>query len=121
MPSKHLNVLLDQELYMALENHAKAAGMNISQATRDLLRHALAVVTSTRDAGWREGYAAAYSELQKAVLHAISQVTPVLPPELHPQVVAVPVPYMPVGEAPREERDFDERDGDRDSWRDPNY
>ena len=108
MASKHLNVLLDQELNMALENHAKAANMSLSQATRDLLRHALAVVTSTRDAGWREGYAAAYAELQKAVLHAISQVSPVLPPELHPQVIAVPVPYMmPVERSDRDDRDDD--------------
>lgn len=77
--SKHLNVLLDQELYMALQNHAGAAGMTLSQATRDLLRHSLAVVSTTRDAGWREGYAAAYYEVQSVVMRAVNTISPVLP------------------------------------------
>jgi len=94
MASKHLNVLLDQELFMALQNHAGAAGMTLSQATRDLLRHALAVVTSTRDAGWREGYAGAYAEVQRVVLAAIAQVSPVLPNEL--QQGASPVLAAPM-------------------------
>jgi hypothetical protein len=78
---KPINVLLDRELYMALENHAAQAGLTISQATRDLLRHALGVVTSTKDAGWREGYQAAVVSVHKAVVQAISSISSICPGE----------------------------------------
>lgn len=72
----HLNVMIDPELERALRAHAEAAGIELSGAVRDLLRHALGVVSSTREAGWAEGYNAAYSKIARAVNKAINEIKP---------------------------------------------
>jgi uncharacterized protein (DUF697 family) len=72
----HLNVMIDPELERALRAHAEAAGMELSGAVRDLLRHALGVVSSSRDAGWAEGYNAAYGKVQRAINQALTDVKP---------------------------------------------
>ena len=74
MAGYHLNVIVPLELERALRQHARDAGLSVSQATRDLLRHALGVVPTTRDAGWREGYTAASAEVSKAVQTALAEV-----------------------------------------------
>lgn len=76
MPPYHLNVLIDKELERALRLHADQAGLQLSQAVRDLLRHALGVVSSTRDAGWREGYTRGIAEVQRTVNDALKKLTP---------------------------------------------
>ena len=72
----HLNVLIDDELNHALRLHMDQSGLKISQAVRDLLRHALGTVSSSRDAGWHEGYTAAVAEVRKTVNIALREVIP---------------------------------------------
>ena len=69
----HLNCMVDRELERALRAHAKASGLQISAATRDLLRHALGVVSSEREAGWIEGYNAGLAKVKKTVGTALSK------------------------------------------------
>jgi len=72
----HLNVLVDQELERALRAHATAAGLQLSQVVRDLLRHSLGVTKTTRDAGWREGYTRGIAEVQRTVQTALKSIKP---------------------------------------------
>ncbi|NIO41525.1 MAG: hypothetical protein GTO41_15930 [Burkholderiales bacterium] len=67
----HLNVKIDRELERALRAHAEASGLELSAATRDLLRHALGVVSNGRDAGWLEGYNAGLAAVKKTVGEAL--------------------------------------------------
>jgi hypothetical protein len=76
---KTVTVLFDQELYLALEYHAGAAGLTISQTIRDLLRYSLGVVPTERSAGWREGYTAAFNMIQQAVMQGIASIPPNYP------------------------------------------
>lgn len=71
----HLNVWLDPELERALEIHLEQSGLrNRSAVVRDLLRHSLGLVTSTREAGWHEGYNAAVGEVKKTLSTALSKI-----------------------------------------------
>jgi hypothetical protein len=70
----HLNVKLDPELARALAHHAEAGGMNVSEATRDLLRHALGTVTSYEQSVLIEARNRALGAVKKAVLTAINQI-----------------------------------------------
>ena len=69
----HLNVVIDAELERALRAHVKASGLNLSSASRDLLRHALGVVTSERDAGWIEGFNAGIAQVKQTVSSALNE------------------------------------------------
>ncbi len=69
----HLNVMIDKELECALRAHADASGIDLSGATRDLLRYALGVVSSDREAGWHEGYNAGLAAVKKTVGNALTQ------------------------------------------------
>ena len=72
----HINLFLDPELGRALENHMAESGIdNRSAVVRDLLRHALGVVGSKREAGWREGYQAGLAEVRKTVGDALRKLT----------------------------------------------
>jgi hypothetical protein len=79
MASHHINVLLDDELHTYLVQHAQTRGISLSAALRDLLRHGLGIVASGEDAGWREGYTAAWAAVRRAALDAVEQVSPVYP------------------------------------------
>lgn len=70
----HLNVKLDPELYRALSHHADGAALNLSEATRDLLRHALATVTSHDQAMMIEARNRAIALVKKAVATAIASI-----------------------------------------------
>ena len=67
----HLNLLVDPELERALKAHAKGRGMHLSAAVRDLLVHALGVVGSESEAGWREGYQRGVAEVMRTVQTAL--------------------------------------------------
>jgi negative regulator of replication initiation len=69
----HLNVKIDQELYRALASHAERAALNMSEATRDLLRHALATVTSPDQSIVIEAQNRAIAQVKRAVNQAIGQ------------------------------------------------
>lgn len=82
MASERINLLVDRELLAALATHAQQRGINLSAAVRDLLRHALGIVSSPQDAGWREGYVAGFQAMQQATLDAAAATSPVLPVDL---------------------------------------
>jgi plasmid stability protein len=67
----HFNLWLDEELETALRLHAAESGLKLSQAARDLLRHALGLVASPRDAAWREAYNETTAEVRKRVNQAL--------------------------------------------------
>jgi hypothetical protein len=73
----HLNLVIDEELHIALLAFANRAHVNLSQAVRDLLRHALGVVSSPREAGWYEGK----NEAAATVLHAVQAAIAKIPAE----------------------------------------
>jgi hypothetical protein len=79
MASNHVNVLLDDELYFLVVQHSQQRGVTLSAALRDLLRHGIGVVASTQDAGWREGYMAAWTAVRKAAFDSIENVSPTYP------------------------------------------
>lgn len=83
MANRNIHVILDRELYAGVEMHAAKlyAGMshgrqNLSASIRDLLRQALRIVADGYDAGWREGYSAAYSEAQNRLASSLSEMSP---------------------------------------------
>lgn len=77
--SFHINATLPDDLHAKLVEYTKAHGLNTSAALRDLLRRALGVVASEQDAGWREGYIAAFQTVVNAAQVAMTNVSPVLP------------------------------------------
>jgi hypothetical protein len=54
--------------------HAHESGLKLSQAARDLLRHALGLVSSPRDAAWREAYNEAAGEARKRINQALREI-----------------------------------------------
>ena len=67
----HLNVKIDEELERALRMHCEENDLSMSTVVRDLLRSALGLVGSRREAGWREGYTAAIGEVHKTIGEAL--------------------------------------------------
>lgn len=80
MSNRSVHMVLDRELFAGVELHAaKLYGHNkpnISAAIRDLLRQALSIVADGYDAGWREGYSAAYSEAQSRLQTGFAEMSP---------------------------------------------
>jgi hypothetical protein len=80
----HLHILVDEEIYRHVERHAREIQKrsdprgrpNVSAAARDLLRAALGVVDSPHDAGWREGYTAAFAEAQRRLNEVFAGLAP---------------------------------------------
>jgi len=67
MASPTINLRIDRELHAHLVDYCKEYGKTISQAVRDRLRHGLGLVNTGFEAGWREGYTAAYAEAQRGL------------------------------------------------------
>lgn len=78
MAKQHLNVMIDDELSIALASYATTNGMKTSEAVRTLLRHALALVGSSEDAGYREGFLAARAAVLKHLQEALAELPSVL-------------------------------------------
>lgn len=57
---------VDPDLERGLRAFMKAEGLTRSAATRELLRQALRRPATTRERGWREGYAAAHKAFADA-------------------------------------------------------
>jgi hypothetical protein len=72
--SYHFNLWLDEELEAALRMHAHQSGLKLSQVARDLLRHALGIVSSPRDAAWREAYSEVSGTVRKRVNQALREI-----------------------------------------------
>jgi hypothetical protein len=72
--SYHLNLWLDDELSTALEAHARNAGLTRSQVTRDLLRHALGLVSSPRDSAWVEAYNSVVADARRKINQALRRI-----------------------------------------------
>jgi hypothetical protein len=72
MAKRHLNVIIDPELDTLVEAYAREQGCNTSQAVRMLLREALHIPRSPRDAIWREVRAQQAAELREAMNRALS-------------------------------------------------
>lgn len=70
----HFNMWLDEELSMALREHAKQSGLTISQAGRDLMRHALGLVGSPRSSAWIEAYNEVVAEVRRRVNQSLKQI-----------------------------------------------
>jgi len=70
----HFNLWLDEELEAALRHHANESGLKLSQAARDLLRHALGLVSSPRDAAWIEAYNECSGLVRKRINQALKQI-----------------------------------------------
>jgi hypothetical protein len=70
----HFNLWLDEELEMALRHHADESGLKLSQAARDLLRYALGLVSSPKDAAWVEAYNESAALVRKRVNQALKQI-----------------------------------------------
>lgn len=79
--NRSYHMILDREIIAGVDLHARKlygnGKPNISAAIRDLLRQALVIVADGYDAGWREGYAAAYAEAQTRVVTSFSDMSPV--------------------------------------------
>lgn len=67
--------MIDDELRRALSAHAEAADLSLSATVRDLLRHAVGVVSSEREAGWIEGYNAGLAAVNKTVGQALGKLS----------------------------------------------
>ena len=72
--SYHLNVMVDPELFHALDKHSKASGMNRSEATRHLLRHALTASGMPENSKLTEAYSKAISAVKRVVADAIHSI-----------------------------------------------
>lgn len=78
----HLHILVDEEVYRHVYRHAQeiakrtGAPMNVSAAARDLLRSSIGITTSPRDAGWREGYTAAFAKAQRRLNEVFAALQP---------------------------------------------
>lgn len=75
----HINVKIEDELHEALNRYMLDHNLTLSAALRDLLRRALGTTTSSHEAGWLEGYNAAFLALRKAVVDVAAQLKPKLP------------------------------------------
>jgi len=75
----HLNVIIDQELFNELEAYLHRRRLHMSAGVRDLLRSALKVSKTPQEAGWREGYTAAYASVQRRVNEALRGLDPTQP------------------------------------------
>jgi hypothetical protein len=82
MARRVLSVVIDEELDQLLALHARTLGIERSGAVRDLLRRALGAVGCEPDAGWREGRAAAWAAVRRALAEAVNSVPPTAPAEL---------------------------------------
>lgn len=71
--SRHINVVLDKELYTLVTNAAASEGISVSAVTRTALR-AFFGVASGQDAGFREGYTAGYHSILEAVKRAVATI-----------------------------------------------
>ena len=69
--SYHLNVKIDNELHKALLSHAKRLDVEMSAATRDVLRRGLGLVVDNDDAGWREGFTRGVAEMRQSLGKAV--------------------------------------------------
>lgn len=78
MAKDHINVMIDDELSIALDSYMSTNGMKKSEAVRTLMRHALTLVGTSQDAGYREGWLAARAAVLKKVEQAIHEVPSVL-------------------------------------------
>ena len=72
-----LNCLIDDDLEYALVQFYEGRNITRSAGTRDLLRHALGLISDEYDAGWREGHMAAHAAVKSCVLVALGNVPPV--------------------------------------------
>lgn len=84
---RHLNVVLDKELYALLKAYADRNGYTVSTIARDALRKYFAATSDPVDAGWREGYLAANRTVLETVKRAMASI-PGTPPSRG--VAAVP-------------------------------
>jgi predicted nucleic acid-binding OB-fold protein len=72
--SYHFNLWLDSELEAALRHYAAEKGIKLSQAARDLLRHALGLVSTPREAAWIEAFNEASAVTRKRINQALRQI-----------------------------------------------
>lgn len=72
--SYHFNLWLDAELEAALRHYATEKGVKLSQAARDLLRHALGLVSAPREAAWLEAYNEASAVTRKRINQALRRI-----------------------------------------------
>ena len=72
--SKHLNILLDRELDIAINHYATTRNISVSQAARTILRYGLALVKDGKDAGFREGVTAGTSKALAAIGEALKAI-----------------------------------------------
>lgn len=73
---KQIHVLIDRELDLELERFQAERGLSLNGAVRFLLRAALRIPRSDRDAIWREVRAEVSSTFRAAIERAISEIPP---------------------------------------------
>lgn len=77
--SRHINVILDVETDALVRHYARAHNLPVSAVVRDALRMYFRSTQGPSDAGWREGYQAAYRAVQQRVVEAMSEISTYAP------------------------------------------